>query len=113
MKIAIIGSRGFDDYELLKRSLEPFRDQITLVISGGAKGADSLGEKWARENGIETKIFLPEYSKFGRGATFIRNEYIVKESESVFSFWDGSSKGTKHAMRIAEKMDKEVKIIRY
>ena len=57
-KLAIIGSRGFNDYDLLKSILNPYKDIITLVVSGGAKGADSLGEMWANENNIKTKTYL-------------------------------------------------------
>ena len=54
MKLAIIGSRDFNDYEFLCDELKPYLHKITLVISGGAKGADSLGEKWAKDNNIPT-----------------------------------------------------------
>lgn len=70
MKIAIIGSRTFNDYELLRQSLDEFSFEanvdISLIVSGGANGADSLGERYAHENNIETLIFLPDWKNMVR-----------------------------------------------
>ena len=57
MRIAIIGSRTFNDYELLQETLENYKDQISVIVSGGARGADTLGERWAKENNIKTDIY--------------------------------------------------------
>ena len=100
MRIAIIGSRGFNDYELVKTTLEKYED-VSLVVSGGAKGADLLGERWAKEKGIPTKIFIPDWDKHGKSAGYIRNKDIVANADLVIAFWDGISKGTKHSMNIA------------
>ena len=54
MKLAIIGSRTFNNYELLCDHLEEHLNTTTMVVSGAARGADSMGEKWAKENGIKT-----------------------------------------------------------
>ena len=58
MKLAVVGSRTFNDYNLLKEHLDKIHaiTPITLIISGGAKGADKLAEKWAHQNNIETLI---------------------------------------------------------
>lgn len=91
IKLAIIGLRSFQDYELLKTSLEPYKNKVSLVVSGGAKGADSLGERWAIENNIKTLIFIPDWNKHGKKAGFIRNEDIIKNCEACIAFWDGKS----------------------
>lgn len=111
MKLAIIGSRDFYNYEFLKTTLEPYKDKITLVVSGAARGADKLGEQWANENKIQTLIFPADWDKFGKRAGFIRNEDIIKNAECVIAFWDGKSKGTKHSISLCEKYNKPVKII--
>lgn len=54
MKVAVIGSRTYTDYEEVKRTLK--RIPISEIISGGADGADKLGEQYAKENNIPTKI---------------------------------------------------------
>ena len=68
MKIAIIGSRSFNDYELVAKTLLPYKSKITLLVSGGARGADSLGEKWADDNNIQTLIFPADWDKHGKKA---------------------------------------------
>ena len=113
MKLAIIGSRTFNNYILLKEILEQYKPKITLVVSGAAKGADSLGERWALENKIQTLIFPAKWDEYGKRAGFIRNEDIIKNCDGCIAFWDGVSKGTKHSISLCEKYNKPVKIIKY
>ena len=111
MKLAIIGSRDFNDLTKLNNELEPYLSRIEMVVSGGAKGADKMGEEWAKRNNIKTLIFLAEWNKFGKSAGFIRNEDIIKNCDEVIAFWDGMSKGTKHSISLAEKFNKPCKIV--
>lgn len=111
MKIAIIGSRNFTNYKLLQEILEQYKPKITLVVSGAAKGADSLGEKWALENNIQTLIFPADWNQYGKRAGFIRNEDIIKNCDCCVAFWDGESKGTKHSLSLCKKYNKPVKIV--
>lgn len=112
MKIAIVGSRSFKDYELLKNEVEKFITENSLeevtIVSGGAVGADTLAEQFAAEMGYKTVIFLPEYKKYGRGACHVRNTDIVETSEVVFAFWDGISTGTKDSIDKAQNLNKPV-----
>jgi hypothetical protein len=109
MKVAVIGSRNFNDYEKVKQVLST--KNITLLVSGGAKGADTLGQKYAEEHDIETKIFLPDWEKYGKKAGFLRNSDIINESELVIAFWDGVSKGTLDSLKKAKKENKNILII--
>jgi len=111
MKIAIIGSRGFCDYEKLCNIMNFYSDKASLIISGGAKGADLLGERWANENNIPTKIFLPDWNTHGKSAGFIRNKDIVENADLVIAFWDEVSKGTKHSIDLAIKSNKQLLVI--
>ena len=111
MKIGVVGSRGFNDYKLLKDTLDKYLPEATVVVSGGAKGADSLGERWANENGLETLIYLPNWDKHGKQAGFIRNFEIIESSDIIIAFWDGMSKGTEHTIYNAENDGKEVIIV--
>jgi len=86
MRIAVIGSRTFDDYEKLCQVMDELPSKVTLVVSGGAKGADSLGEKWAKENGVELKVFKPDWTKYGKGAGVVRNRQIVDECDFCLAF---------------------------
>ena len=109
MKISIIGSRNFNDYLLVESTiLENLElSEIKMIISGGAVGADSLGEIFAKKYNIETKIFYPDWKLFGRAAGIIRNKDIINNCDIVFAFWDGKSKGTKNSLDIAKKVNKK------
>ena len=110
MKVEVIGSRGFNDYELVVKTLSNLH--ITLLVSGGAKGADTLGEKYANEHDIPTLIFKPDWEKHGKAAGMIRNTDIVNNADTVIAFWDGESKGTKDSISKAEKLGKNIMIIK-
>jgi len=110
MKVAVIGSRAFNDYELLKSKLLEHINEIECILSGGAKGADSLAEKFAQEYKIPTKIFLPDWKQFGRSAGIARNKEIVKEADLCFIFWDGESKGTKSVVDSCRSLKKQSKV---
>jgi len=111
MRLAIIGSRSFNDTKLLNETLRPYKDQITLIVSGGAKGADQLGEYWARLHKIETLIFLPDWEKHGKKAALLRNKDIISNCDMAIAFWNYRSPGTRHAIKLCEKQKKPYKII--
>ena len=116
MNIAIVGGRDFNDYSLLKESILAYIDtheKPKNIVSGGAKGADTLAVQFAAEMGIPLLVFKPDYQKYGRGATLVRNTQIIENAEVVFAFWDGQSKGTKDSIKKAEKLEKELYIITY
>ena len=114
MRLAIIGSRTFNDYALLANtifsSLCPL-DFITEIISGGAKGADSLGADFAENNDIPLKVFPAEWNKYGKSAGFIRNQIIVNTCDMVLAFWDGESRGTADTIAKAKKAKKPTFIV--
>ncbi len=113
MKLAIIGSRTFNNYALLKSYLDPHKHKITLIVSGGAKGADTLGEKWANQNNIPTLIFPADWDKYGKRAGYLRNEDIIKNCDVCVAFWDGVSKGTQHSLNLCKKYNTPFIIIEY
>ena len=84
---------------------------VTLVVSGGARGADKMGEDWAKEHGIDTLIFPADWDKHGKAAGYIRNEDIIKNCDQAIAFWDNISRGTKHSIFLCEKYNKPCKII--
>lgn len=124
MRLAIIGSRDFVDYELFKKIIHMYfydcysteDDNVEYyafseIISGGAKGADSLARKFAKEFGIKLIEFLPDWDKHGKSAGFIRNEDIIKNCDMVLAFWMNESKGTGHSLSLAKKYKKNSLII--
>ena len=72
-----------------------------------------LAGQFAAEMSIPLLVFKPDYQKYGRGATLVRNTQIIENAEVVFAFWDGQSKGTKDSIKKAEKLEKELYIIKY
>ena len=117
MKIGIVGGRDFNDYQSLKKKLSKFiednRISLNSIVSGGAKGADTLAEKFATEMDVEMIVFKPDFEKFGRGAALARNTQIIQKSDVVFAFWDGKSKGTHDSIKKAEKLNKRLLIFNY
>ena len=117
MKLAIVGSRGFHDYEFLKKEIKTFLQEndccLTVIISGGAKGADKMAEIFATEQDFPIKIFLPDWDKYGKSAGFIRNELIINEADAVIAFWDGTSRGTLSSINLAKEKNKILKVVQY
>lgn len=107
MKLAIIGSRNVGTIDIAA-SIETMP---TEIVSGGAKGVDSLAAAFAREHGIKLTEFRPDYKRNGRGATFIRNRQIVDYADEVLAFWDGESHGTKYTIDYARKVGRRVRIV--
>jgi len=107
MKLAIIGSRSItslnlDDY---------IKEKPDVVVSGGAKGIDTIAWGWAIDNHIEIIVHRPDYNKHGRGAPLRRNDLIIRDADKVLAFWDGVSHGTKYVIDKARKQGKEVEVI--
>jgi len=123
MKLAIVGSRTFNDYDLFEYWIGYFGGDIIVgsrtfndcdleeLVSGGAKGADSLAEEYAKLWGCPIRIFRPDWDKFGKQAGFIRNQQIVDNCDMVLAFWDGKSRGTKDTIDKARKAKKPTFIV--
>ena len=114
-RVAVAGCRHYEDYceakEYIDFCISEIRKKYTLIfVSGGWRGADSLGEKYAAENGFKTEIYPAVWEKYGRAAGPKRNKKIAEISDYIICFWDGKSKGTKSLLNFAEKYGKPVKI---
>ena len=114
MKLAIVGSREFENYDLLCVEVAKIQEtqKIDLIVSGGAKGADTLAKKFAAKNQIPLMEFLPDYDRYGRGAPLQRNTLIVRNSNVVLAFVTATSKGTWDTIRKAQAAGKRVVIVR-
>lgn len=115
MKVIIAGGRNFENYLLLKlkcdRILKGMED--IQIVSGGSKGADSLGERYARERHYVVKRFEAEWDKEGKAAGPIRNEKMAKYADCLIAFWDGKSIGTKDMINKATANNLSVRVIKY
>jgi hypothetical protein len=114
-KVIIAGGRDFDDYKLLKESLDfLFQNKENIVIiSGKARGADSLGEKYAKEKTLRVEEFPAEWDKYGKSAGYRRNEQMAQNADALVAFWDGVSRGTKHMIDIAKSKKLKIRIVEY
>lgn len=126
LRIIIAGSRDFNDYKLLKASIKDILKNTSLeginkikIVSGTARGADQLGERFAKQFKLEVVKFPADWDKYGKRAGYIRNEemakYAVEDNNygMLVAFWDGESKGTKHMIDLAKKHGLEVHVINF
>ncbi len=81
----------------------PFKDQITRVISGTARGADTYGEHIAAAEGWGVDCMPADWDRYGRRAGYIRNEEMAQVAKALIAVWDGESKGTRHMINLAEQ----------
>ena len=117
MKIAIAGSRHYNDYEQAAKYIGMCLDNISatekhIIISGGCKGADAIGERFAKEKGYEIQFFLAEWDKYGKAAGIVRNKKIAEAADIIICFWDEKSKGTKSLIEYAKELKKTIFVYR-
>lgn len=113
--VLIAGCRDFNDYKIAKKYIDYYISNIRekykiTIISGGALGADSLGERYARENRFKIKRFLPDWEKYGRSAGPRRNKLMVETADYVICFWDGKSPGTCSTVNYTKSAGKPLRI---
>lgn len=117
-RVIIAGGRDFNDYPLLKAKCDNILAEKTathriIVVSGAAKGADSLGEQYAREKGYTIEQYPADWNTHGRAAGPIRNAQMANSADALIAFWDGQSKGTKSMINIAKTKGLGVRVISY
>lgn len=118
--LLVAGSRTFDNASLLYNKLDFYlqgREEV-LIIHGGAKGADSLVDKYAKDRNYKTKVFLPNWERYGKKAGILRNiemfEYISKlQNNGCVVFWDGKSRGTANGIKLAQKYKTPLRVVRF
>jgi len=97
----IAGSRSCTDYEELKYAVGCATWKIKKIISGGAKGVDKLGERFAKENNLPLEIYPADWKRYGKSAGYKRNLLMAEKADALIALWDGKSKGTNHMIDIA------------
>lgn len=115
-RVIIAGGRDFDDYDMLVKTMDMVLQNITdeiQVVCGMASGADTLGERYAKERGYKIAYFPADWKKYGRAAGFNRNQEMAKNADALVAFWDGKSKGTKHMLDIAQRYGLRVRLKPY
>lgn len=122
-RIIIAGGRDFSDWELLKTKVSYYilalDPKEVEIVSGGCRGADKLGEQYAKKYGYPITPFYvtkEDWNKFGKAAGPIRNKEMASYGTHLIAFWDGESDGTGDMIKAAKKAgipDSKIKVIRY
>lgn len=115
MRVIIAGGREFSDYDLLKSSCDQLfkGERIECILSGKALGADSLGEKYAKENSIRLEPYPANWSRYGKSAGPRRNAEMTRNADWLVAFWDRKSPGTQSMISLAEFAKLRINIIYY
>lgn len=108
MKLLIVGSRSITDFDL-----SPYvPPEVDTIISGGARGIDSLAEQYADLHHLSKYILQPRYDLYGRAAPLKRNERMVDMADAVLVVWDGRSRGAQYTLKYARKADKPLTLVK-
>jgi len=117
-KIAVVGSREIADYEKVKQFINEVlqrrkidRENV-LIVSGGARGVDSLTQQYAKEYGLPILIFYPKWNRYGKKAGLLRNSKIIETADLVIAVVSPKSRGTWDTINKARKKGIPVELIR-
>ena len=115
-RVIIAGTRDFSDYQLLRDKCDAIlsakrQDSNIIIISGTARGADRLGERYARERGYEIRQFPADWLNDEKKAGPIRNAKMADNADALIAFWDGQSRGTKNMIETAKRKGLAIRII--
>ena len=103
MKVIIAGGRDYHNYDTLLEAIKEAQFPIATVVSGGAKGVDALGERYASEMNLQLNVYEADWETHGRAAGPIRNRKMAENAEALIALWDGQSRGTKNMIETAQK----------
>lgn len=86
---------------------EYFLENVSEIVSGGARGVDMAARSYALSHGLKLTEFLPQYERYGRAAPIRRNVQIVDDADFVIAFWDGANRGTKFVIEYCNHISKK------
>ena len=112
MRVIVAGSRGATKDAVLE-ALRQASVYISVVICGGARGADQHGADLAREKGIPVEYYHADWDTYGKAAGYIRNRKMAEVADALIAVWDGQSRGTKNMIEEATKKGLPVFVWRY
>lgn len=117
-RVIVAGSRGFGKSSLLYAALDNLLSKVKendeiVIVSGGANGADKLGEQYAKERGYKLQVYPADWDQYGKAAGPIRNKQMAENADALVAFWDGKSRGTKNMIDEAAKHGLKRRIVFY
>jgi hypothetical protein len=110
MRLIIAGGR---DYKVTlgdkKRLTQVFitgeeKYKVSKVISGGAKGADTGGEQWAKDHGIDLEVYVPNWDMYGKAAGPMRNSEMADNADACVVFTGGRGTKDMYTKAVATKL---------
>lgn len=114
LRTIVCGGRNYTDYDQVKlvldRLLEPAKAagiELT-IIHGGAVGADTMAETWAKENNVRTICFPADWSHYGPAAGSIRNKQMLDEGKPHLVIHFPGGRGTRNMVSIARKSQVQI-----
>lgn len=113
--VVVAGSRDYNNYYEAKEYIDCCISRISknyklIFASGGCRGADLIGERYAVENGFQIKRYMPDWQKYGKRAGPLRNKQMADDGDYFICFWDGQSRGTKSMIDFVIKSGKPIRI---
>ena len=113
MRVLVTGGRTFERRKLLESVLDGIAREVggeLQIVTGGAKGADSMAERWAKARGMPCSVYPADWGQFGRRAGPIRNRQMLDEGKPdlVLAFPGGP--GTSDMVRLAKKAGVPVRL---
>lgn len=113
MKVIIAGSRDITDYDFLLTAIVKSGFPISEVVSGTARGADRLGERYAADCKLSIAKFPAQWDVYGKSAGYIRNSEMAQYADALIALWDGQSRGTMHMIDLARRQQLKVFVAQY
>ena len=110
-RFCVVGSRDMNNYYIVYTYLKQYLPKDAIIITGGARGVDLLAEVYAEMNGHHCEVYEAQWDRFGNTAGMIRNAEMVKNSDHLIAFWDGTSPGTKNMIDTWLKRSRKVVVI--
>jgi hypothetical protein len=107
MRVIVAGSRTIVDYGIVYEAIKAsgWMNEITAIVSGGAKGVDKLGENFAEQHHLPVFRYPANWNKYGKQAGFVRNQEMAVRADALIAVWDMKSKGTANMIEVAQAMD--------
>jgi hypothetical protein len=84
-----------------------------VIVSGAARGADTLGEQYARERGYQIRRYPADWYKYGKKAGPLRNDLMARNADALIAYWDGRSPGTSNMIETARNYGLQISIKQY
>lgn len=111
MRTIVAGSREFFDYTKVKEALDSLDPRPTAILSGTARGADRLGERYALEHSIPLERYPADWRNNKKSAGIKRNLKMAEKAERLVAFWDGRSTGTHNMIDTARVLHLQVTVV--